>query len=95
MHIEHKKFSLKALVLELRTMKCMFLIILTISISLAGQLKYRDDFWFITGKSCGISTSLRFLQVIPVNHSQDQYECATIKPQPLVTQKARSKWLGY
>ena len=44
----------------------------------ATELKQRDDFWYIPGKGCGISTELKYLSKIPENI--DGLSCVIIKP---------------
>ena len=51
-------------------MKGYFVLFLTVSFCFGGQLKKRENFWYITGKGCGISTELKYLTEIPENHEE-------------------------
>ena len=62
-------------------MKGYFVLFLTFGFCFAGQLKKRENFWYITGKGCGISTELKYLNEIPEN--PEEMSCVIIRPKDM------------
>ena len=51
------------------------------SINAGGTLKQRDGYHYITGKGCGISTPIKYLEEIPENI--EGMSCTIIRPKKL------------
>ena len=54
------------------------ILFLALSGCFGGQLKKRENMWYITGKGCGISTELKYMESIPEN--VEKLSCVIIQP---------------
>ena len=52
-------------------------------INAEGTLKQRNGYHYITGKGCGISTPIKYLEEIPVNI--EGMSCTIIRPKKLIS----------
>ena len=59
-------------------MKVILVLLLALSGCFGGQLKKRENMWYITGKGCGISTELKYMDKIPEN--VEKLSCVIIQP---------------
>ena len=59
-------------------MKVILVLLLALSGCFGGQLKKRENMWYITGKGCGISTELKYTDKIPEN--VENLSCVIIQP---------------
>ena len=60
---------------------CFFATFAGINAGETGTLKQRDGFHYITGKGCGISTPIKYLDEIPENI--EGMSCIIIRPKKL------------
>ena len=60
---------------------CFFATFASINAGETGTLKQRDGFHYITGKGCGISTPIKYLDEIPDNI--DGMSCTIIRPKKI------------
>ena len=60
---------------------CFFATFASIYAGETGTLKQRDGYHYITGKGCGISTPIKYLEEIPENI--EGMSCTIIRPKKL------------